>query len=170
MALGIGAEARQVDDREFGLEIRQLVRFGRTSRVRMNRLCQASSLITRTLHAVLGLRAAEEVGDVKLVLVAEREQEIVVQPLERVRVHRLVAVVPPDHVLGQLVLDRELVLRAAAGVLAGAHDERAVLREQPFAPAHRMLDQRRRGEVPEDLGAGGDALRIEAATRNAISH
>ena len=68
------------------------------------------------------------------------------------------------------ILDRELVLRAAAGVLAGAHDQRAVLREQAFAAAHRMLDQRRRGQVPEDLGAGGDTLRIEPATRNAIGH
>ena len=114
-------------------------------------------------HAMLGLRPAVEVGDEQLVLVGERQQEIVVEPVERVRVHRLVAVVPPDHVLGQRVLDGELVLRAAAGVLAGADDQRPVLGEQALAAAHGMLDQRRGRQIPEDFGAGRDALRFKSA-------
>ena len=41
---------------------------GRTSSVRMNRLCHANSLMTRTLTRYSGCAAAEQVGDVKLVL------------------------------------------------------------------------------------------------------
>ena len=100
---------------------------------------------------------------------AKRHQEIFVEAMNASGLDRLVAVVPPDQVAGELVLDRELVLRAAAGVLAGPHDQRSVLREQALSPAHRILDQWSRGEVPEDLCTGGDALGIEAATRNAIS-
>ena len=37
------------------------------------------------LHPVLGLRAAVEVGDVELVLVAERGEEIVLEAVERIR-------------------------------------------------------------------------------------
>ena len=73
-------------------------------------------------------------------------------------------------VLGQPILDGELVLRAAAGVLAGANHQRAVLGKQAFAAANGMLDQRRRREIPENLGAGGDALRVKTATRNPIRH
>ena len=57
------------------------------------------------------------------------------------------------------VLDGEFVLGAAAGVLAGLDDQRTVLREQAFAAADRVLDERGRGQIPEDLGAGRDALR-----------
>ena len=70
------------------------------------------------------------------------------KPLERGRVHRLVAVIPPDHVIRQLVLDGELVLRAATGVLAGADDKRAVLGKQAFSATDRMLDERRSREIP----------------------
>ena len=144
VALGIGAEARQVDDREFGLEARQLARFGPHQQGADEEIVPGELVDHADPDAVLGLRAAVEVGDVELVLVGERQQEIVVQAVERVRVHRLVAVVPPDHVLGQRVLDGELVLGAAAGVLAGADDQRPVLGEQALAAADRMLDQRRR--------------------------
>ena len=92
------------------------------------------------------------------------------KPVEGVRVHRLVAVVPPDHVVGKRVLDGELVLRASAGVAAGAHDQRSVLRQQAFAAAHRMLDERRSLQIPEDLGASSNALRLKPAVRNPVSH
>ena len=119
---------------------------------------------------MLGLRPAVEVGDIELVLVRQRLEEIVVEAIECRRVHRLVAVVPPDDVLGESVLDGKLVLRASAGVLAGSDDQRPVLGEQAFAAANRMLHQRRGGEVPEDFGAGGDALGIKPALGNAVVH
>jgi glycosyltransferase involved in cell wall biosynthesis len=39
-----------------------------------------------------------------------------------------------------------------------------------LARAHGMLDERRRREIPEDLGTGGDALRIKPGTRNPVGH
>src|SRR5690242_7928307 len=119
---------------------------------------------------MLGLRAPVKVGDVEMLLVGQRLKEIVVQPIEGGRVHRLVAVVPPDHVLGQLILDGELVLRAATRVLAGANDERPILRQQAFATANGMLDQRRGLQVPEDFGASSDVLRFKAAAGDPVSH
>ncbi len=135
----------------------------------MKRLCQASSLIDAHPHPMLGLRTAVEVGDVELVLVGEREQEIVLQRGECCRIHRLVAIVPPDRrPRSARRLTVNLSLRAAAGVLAGADHQRPVLGEQALAAPHRMLDQRRGRQIPEDLGLGGDALRFktDAGTRS----
>src|SRR6478672_3668016 len=119
---------------------------------------------------MLGLRAAEEIGDIKLVLIRQRGQEVGLQAIERRWIHRLVAVVPPDDILGQLILDGELVLRAPARVLAGPHDKRAVLGEKAFATTHGMFDQRRSREIPENLGTCGNALLVQTATRSPIGH
>ena len=146
VTLGIGAEARQVDDREFRLEAGQLVGLGPHQKRADEQIVPGELVDHPHLHPVLGLRTAVEVGDVKRVGDGERQEEIVVEAIERLAVHRFVAVVPPDDVLRQVILDRELVLRASTGVLAGANDQRPVLGEQPFAAAHRMLHQRRRGQ------------------------
>jgi hypothetical protein len=55
-------------------------------------------------------------------------------------------------------------------VLAGLHHQRPVLGQQTFAALKRMFDQRRRRQIPENLGAGGDALCVKSAIRNAICH
>src|SRR4029079_15518709 len=119
---------------------------------------------------VLGLRATVKVGDVELVFAGEGLKKIVVKTVERVRVHRLVAVVPPDAVLGKRVLDRELVLGAASRVLAGADDKRAVLRQQSLATANRVLDQWRGLQITEDLGAGRNALCLKPAVGDPVTH
>src|SRR3546814_15702340 len=61
--------------------------------------------------------------------------------------HRHVGLAPADRVTRLVVLDDELVLCAASGVLAGRDDERAVLGKPPFIVSHRILDQRRRAPV-----------------------
>jgi hypothetical protein len=58
-ALRIGLEAGAVDDRELRREAVQLLRSGRRSRWRMNRLCQASSVTTRTSSAMRRVGAAD---------------------------------------------------------------------------------------------------------------
>ena len=79
------------------------------------------------VDAIFGLRAAEQVGDIKRLLVLHRGHEILFQRSEMLGRHRGV-VVPPDRVLGLGVADDELVLRAAAGVLAGLdHHEEKIL-------------------------------------------
>ena len=119
---------------------------------------------------MLGLRSAIEISDVKLILVGQCQEEILMEAIERGRVHRLVAVVPPDHILGQLVLDGEFVLRTPSGVLSGANDERAVLRQQPLTATHGMLHKRCGGEIPENLCARCDTLRFKAVTRDPVGH
>src|SRR3546814_14105141 len=63
-----------------------------------------------------------------------------------------------DLVTRLVVLDDELVLGAASGVLAGRDDERAVLGKPPFIVAHRILDQRRRAPVFGQLSLRPDGV------------
>jgi len=55
-------------------------------------------------------------------------------------------------------------------VLAGPDNERPIFRQEALATANGMLNERSSREIPENLRAGGNALRVEAATRNAIRH
>src|ERR1051325_5874911 len=103
---------------------------------------------------MLGLRTAVEIGHEQHVLLAKREQEIVVQAVERVGLHRLVDFAPPDGRFRYVVPDDELVLGGATGELARAHDERAILGQQSFAATHGMLDERRRGQRSEERRVG----------------
>ena len=138
----------------------------------MNRLCQASSLIDAHVDAVLGLRAAEQV--LRRRACPCRPSAARKSSLSAAKCSGVIALLVLPHqtvVLGLGIADDELVLGAAAGVLAGLDDQRAVLGEQALAAAHRMLDQRRgRRDSSEDLGAGRDALRVKAAARNAVGH
>src|SRR5947209_17822204 len=120
--------------------------------------------------AVLRLRSTEEIGDEELVFVGKREQEIVVEPVEGTRVHRLVAIVPPDDVFRERVLDGELVLSAATSVATGPDDQWSILPQEALAPAHCMLDQRCGGQVPEYLGGRRETLRIKPVLRDAVTH
>src|SRR3569623_2421971 len=168
MARRVGAKARQIDDRELGFETRELVGLG-TDQQRADEQVMPGEFVDEAhTDLIFGLRPAVKVGDEQLVLVGKRHQEIIVKPVERRRVHRLIAVVPPDHVLGEGVLDRELVLGAAAGVLAGSDNEGSIFRQESLAAANSMLNERSSREIPEYLRAGGSALSVEAATRNAI--
>src|SRR3546814_7086477 len=71
----------------------------------------------------------------------EMREEIFLQRGEMRRRHRHIGLAPPDSVGGLRILDDELVLGAAAGVLAGGDDEWTVLGQQSFAVTDRFLDQ-----------------------------
>ena len=118
------------------------------------------------LDAMLGLRAAEQVGDVELVLLAKRGEEIRLERGEMFRRHGDVGLAPPDGVRRLRIADDELVLGRSAGVLAGLHHQRTVRREHAFTVADRVFDQRRRAEIGEDRGPGGDALPVERVTEH----
>ena len=77
----------------------------------------------------------------------EMREEIGLQRREMVRGHRDVGLAPPDGVGGFGILDDELVLGAAAGVLARRDDERAILGKQAFAVAAGLFDKLRGGPV-----------------------
>ena len=129
----IGAEARQVDDRIFGHEAGQLAGFGPDQHRADEQVVPGKFVDHADADAMLGLRAAEQILDEQGRLVCQRGEEIVVQAIERVGVHRPVRLAPPDRVFADRVADDEAVVGAAPGVLAGADDQRAILGEQAFA-------------------------------------
>ena len=79
VALRIGAEARQVDDRVFGREPRQLVGFRPHQQGADEQVVPGEFVDHADLDAMLRLRPAEEIRDVELLLVGQRQQEIVLQ-------------------------------------------------------------------------------------------
>ncbi len=158
MALGIGLEARQVDDRVLGREAAELVG-GRAHEQRADEQVVPGELVDHAhVDAVLGLRAAEQVGDVERVLGAECGEEVGLEVGEVLGGHRHVDLAPPHGVLGLGVADDELVLGRAAGVLAGLDHQRAVRGKVAFAVADRVLDQLCGAEVGVNRGPGLDAL------------
>jgi hypothetical protein len=162
----VGSEAGQVDDRELGLEAFKLVAL-RTDQQGADEEVVPGELVDHSdPHPVLGLGASEQVGDEQSLLLCDGGEEIRLERGEMVGRHRLV-VVPPDGGLGLGVADDELVVGGAAGMLAGADDERAVPGEQPLAAAHGRLDQLRGSEVPVKLGSGADTKPL---CRHAIGH
>ena len=98
MAFRIGPERRQVDHRELGREAGEFFGF-RPNQQRADEEVVPGELVDdANADAVLRLRSAVEIGDEQLVLVAKRGHEILIQAVERLRVHRLVRLAPPDRV------------------------------------------------------------------------
>ena len=144
---------------------------GRTSIVRMNRLCQASSLITRTLDAMLGLRAAVQVGDEQRVLALQRVEEVGVEAVERVRLHRPVRLAPPDRVFARRSCGRRSGPALTAGVLAGL--ERPADRPWRAAPSPRDTACSTSGAVVRfqwTSRRGFDALGVQPVRGGALAH
>ncbi len=166
MAGRVGPEAGQVDDGELGLEAGQVGGLRADQKGADEEVVPGELVDHPDPDPVLGLRAAVEVGDEQGLLLSQRGHEIGLQGGEMVARHRLV-VVPPDGGFGLGVADDELVVGGAAGMRAGSHDERAVLREQALAAADGLLDERGGSEIPVKLGFGGDTKPL---CRHAIGH
>ena len=158
MARGIGAEAGQVDDRIFRRKPAQFFSARPHQQRADEQIVPGKFVDDAHIDAVLRLRPAKQVGDVERLLFAQRLEEIVLQCGEMLRRHRDIGVAPPDGAFGFGVADDELVLGAAAGMLAGLDDQRAVLRQFALAIAHGRFDQRRGAEIPMLGGMSSDAL------------
>src|SRR5690606_27339300 len=87
-------------------------------------------------HAMLGLRTAKQLLTIEARTVGEIGEEIGLERREMIRGHRHVGLAPPDGVARLIVLDNELVLGAAAGVLACRDNKWAVLRQESLAVTH----------------------------------
>src|ERR1700730_8829661 len=69
------------------------------------------------------------------------------EPVVVLLADRPVDLAPPDLRVAGWFLDQELVLRGAAGVLAGPDNERALRRDHPFAGPDRVLVQLRDAQI-----------------------
>jgi hypothetical protein len=114
------------------------------------------------LDPVLRIGAAVEIlGEQRLAL--GMRQEVPVHGFELL-FGLLPIAVPPHRVLGQRVGDGVLVLRRAAGVMAGLGAERAASDDLGFAVADGVLVERSFGQVPVNRAKVLEAKRIGAAS------
>ncbi len=150
MALGMGAEGRQVDDRHVGRVIGQRLAIGTDQQVADEQRMPGEFGNDPGRQTVFGVCAAGKILDVKL-HAGGMVEHVLMEALEFHRVHRLV-VVPPDGVFGQRIADDELVLGGTAGVLACLDDEGAAIGNPGLAAANGVLVQFRRLEIPVDRG------------------
>jgi len=98
------------------------------------------------LDAIFRIGAAIEVlREQRLAL--RMRQEVLVQGL-KLLLALLAVAVPPDGVFRQRIDNRMLVLRRAAGVMAGLGAERATGDDRSLAVANRVLVERGFGQVP----------------------
>ena len=158
MACRVGLEARQVDDGVFRREAGKFVCGGADQQGADEQVVPGALVDDAHIDAMFGLRTAEQVGDIERVLFAQRLEEIRLERGEMFRSHAAIGLAPPHRRFGFGIADDELVLGAAAGMLAGLDDQRAVLRQYAFAVADRRLDQRRGAEIPELDGISRNAL------------
>ena len=73
----------------------------------------------------------------------------------------VVVATPPDVGVGVRFADHVLVVRGAAGELAGAHHDGAAVGQRGFAAEDRLLGERRGGQVPEHPPGVADAAGAE---------
>src|SRR5690606_28803244 len=98
--------------------------------------------------------------DEQLLALAVGEHPLV-NGVEVRRLDRAVHLAPPDLVFARRLADDELVVRRAAGVLAGAADQRAVDRDRRLAAADRLFVQRRHAQVRIHPGDIRDAVHLK---------
>ena len=122
MAGRIGLEARQVDDRQFRHITRDLAGLRPDQQVTDEEGVPGHLGEDPSLDAMSRIGAAIEILREKLLALGVLD-EVAEQGLELLRRDRAV-VLPPDALLGQCVLDDELVLGRAAGMAAGIGAER----------------------------------------------
>ena len=147
--VGVGLEPGRVQDERLRLELAQLLlarvdehRPGEERVVRMVRDDTDGDPMPR-------IGARERVDDIE-VAAAEVRDGLLAQPIEVLLGDLGVDVAPPDPVLRARLADDELVLRRAAGVLAGVHIERATLGDPPLSALDRVVVEERGRRVPMD--------------------
>src|SRR5262249_54233798 len=137
VALGIGLERRQAQDGEVGHVVGELGALGADQQRADEQRGPGELGVDAGLDAVFGVGAAVEVLSVELLALGVLE-EVLVEQVELGR-RELAVLGPPDGLLGLLVADHELVLRAAARVDAGLGAERSALDDRALAVRDRVL-------------------------------
>ena len=168
MPLGIGAERRQIDDRQIGDEGAEILGrrtdqeiadeermpgvFGEDARAQAQRRVGAGVEVLGEQRLTFGV--GDEIGE---------------QGVEMLAPHRIV-VVPPDDPLGLGVADDELVLRAASRMNPGVGDQRPMRGDKRLMALQRLLVKLRRAEIPVDRGeiAEAEPFRAEVSVARPI--
>ncbi len=94
-------------------------------------------------------------------LAAQIGEHAALEAVECRRIDRAVHLAPRDVLLARGFLDDELVVGRAAGVLAGAADDRPISRNLSFTPPHDFLVERRGSEAPVHARAALDPDRFQ---------
>ena len=147
---GSDSSAGCVQDERLRLEVAQLL-LGRVDEHRPREECVVG-VARDDAHGdpLLRVGAGERVDDVEVVAAADVRGHLLAQPLEVLLRDLGVDVAPPDPLFGARLLDDELVLRRAAGVLAGVDGERPALGEPALTAGQRVGVELRGRRVPVD--------------------
>ena len=117
-------------------------------------------------QAVLGIGAGIQILDEQLLALQVRD-DVAAQHVEVRGVDRLVDLAPPHVRFARRLLDDELVVRRAAGMRAGAADQRPILREHALLAADGVFVEGGRRQVEMDGLRGLHAVRFQAPARPA---
>jgi len=137
VTLRIGAETRQVDDRQLGRESVECRTLRADQQIADEKRVPGIFSDDPRRQGVGRIGTANQVLNEQF-LAAGVRQHIFAQGCEVLRLHGLV-VVPPDLRLGDGVTNHELVLRRTPGVLAGDRPQRALCGQLRLAAAQRLL-------------------------------
>ncbi len=146
--LRIRLERREIENGEFGLEVRKLVGLGADQQRADEQRVPGELGEDAGLDAVVRVGAAVEILSEEFFAfgVGDEVGEQIVEVLFR----DFLVVVPPDFLLGEFVDHRVFVFRGAAGVVAGLRAKRAAGDDLTLVALERMLVERGRLEIPVD--------------------
>ncbi len=146
VALRIGVERRQIDDRQIGKEVVEFAKLRPDQQIANEQRMPGEFGEDAGLDARRRLGGGVEVLHEQLAALGVFD-EIAEQGLELIG-RDCAIVVPPDGFFGRSVAHDELVFRAAAGVHAGFGDQRAASGDPRLAAAQRFAVELRRLQVP----------------------
>ena len=156
VAFAVGLERRQIDDGQFGHELDEFGALGADQELMDEQRMPGQFSKDAGLDLVFRIGAAVEILREQFLALAVRD-EVGEQRVEVLSAHLAIAV-PPHRIPGEVVDDRILVLRRAAGVMAGLGTERAARDDRAFARCDGMLVESRFGQIPVN---GGELFETE---------
>ena len=160
---GDALEAGSRNNGVIGLEVHQVFLGGAAQQL-VNEQVLAGQLVddAETLHVLL-VCAGKAVKDEDFA-VLQVGDHLAVNGVIGGLVNGTVHLAPGDLVVYGRGIDDELIVSAAAGVLAGFHHQRAGVAQRAFAAGERLFRQNGDGKVAVDFFGGGDAQVREIQT------
>ena len=138
MTRRIRLERRRGHHRELGLEARQVGGRRHDEQVADKQVLPGKFLDEADRQTVFGIGARIQILN-KQLLPLQMRDDVAPQHVKLRRIDRLVDLAPPYLRVARRLLDDELVVGRAAGMRAGAADERAVLGKDAFLATDGMF-------------------------------